>query len=179
MWCMNCRNVRINSVAALILSLLGAAFFAVGRILVGVDGWLVFYSVPAGVIAALALLALWFIPVRHVKDGPQAGPYKSFGWRESWAFIAVTVFLFLAGFFMVDTGDTEESVKSVFTQLVGRRALDLSSTLCLLCVLGVIVSYIVGVVVAVKGRKGEIQDRGQANIPSPTKPVSPTPGGMR
>ena len=71
------------------------------------------------------------------------------------------MFLFLAGFFMVDTGDTEESVKSVFTQLVGRRALDLSSTLCLLCVLGVIVSYIVGVVVAVKGRKGEIQDRGQ------------------
>lgn len=68
MWCMNCRNVRINSIAALILSLLGAAFFAVGRILFGVGGWLVFYSVPAGVIAALALLALWFIPVRHVKD---------------------------------------------------------------------------------------------------------------
>ncbi|MDK6494291.1 hypothetical protein QP172_11255 [Corynebacterium coyleae] len=65
---MNCRDVRINSVAALILSLLGAAFFAVGRILFGVGGWLVFYSVPAGVIAALALLALWFIPVRHVKD---------------------------------------------------------------------------------------------------------------
>ena len=40
--------------------------------------------------------------------------------RLSWSFIAVTVFLFLAGFFMVDTGDTEERVKSAFTQFVGR-----------------------------------------------------------
>lgn len=150
---MNYRNVRINSVAALVLSMLGTAFFAFGRMFFGVGGWMIFYSIPAGFFVALLLIALWFIPVRSVKEGPGAGPFKSFGWRESWAFIAVTVFLFLAGFFMVDTGDTEESVKSVFTQLVGRWALEFSSTLCLLCVLGVIVAYIVGVVVAVKGRK--------------------------
>lgn len=67
-WCINCRNVRINSVVAVVLSLLGTAFFALGRILFGMGGWLVFYSVPAGILAALALLALWFISVRHVKD---------------------------------------------------------------------------------------------------------------
>ena len=37
---------------------------------------------------------------------------------------------------------------------MGRSASELSSTLCLLSVLGVVVSYIVGVVVSVKGRKG-------------------------
>ena len=42
MWCMNCRDVRINSDAALILSVLVAAFYAVVRILFGVGGWLVF-----------------------------------------------------------------------------------------------------------------------------------------
>ena len=151
---MNYRNVRINSVAALVLSLFGTAFFAFGRMFFGVGGWLIFYSIPAGLFVALLLLALWFIPVRSVKEGPGAGPFKSFGWRESWAFIAVTVFLVLAGFFMVDTGDTEESVNSVFTKLVGRSALDLSWTLCLFSVLGVVVSYIVGVIVSVKGRKG-------------------------
>ena len=43
------------------------------------------------------------------ETGPETGPetrqYKAFGWRESWAFIAVTVFLSLAGFFMVDGGE--------------------------------------------------------------------------
>lgn len=155
MRCMSYRNVHISSAAALVLSLLGAAFFALGRVMFGVGGWMVFYTVPLGVIVAVALLALWFIPVRSVKERP----YKTFGWRESWVFIAMTVFLFLAGFFLVDGGDTEESVKSAFTQFVGREALELSSLLFLLCALGVIVSYIVGVVVAVIGRRGAAKER--------------------
>ena len=154
---MNYRNVRINTVAALVLSLSAAAFFAFGRLFFGVGGWLIFYSIPAGLFVALLLIALWFIPVRGGKAGLEAGLFKSFGWRESWAFIAVTVFLFLSGFFMVDFGDTEDSIKSVFTQLVGLWALDLSWILCLLSILGVVVSYIVGVVVSAKGRKGGAQ----------------------
>ncbi|MDK8307413.1 hypothetical protein QP866_11925 [Corynebacterium imitans] len=61
---MNYRNVRLNSVAALVLGLLGVAFFALGWVMFGVVGR-----------------------------------------RESWAFFAVAVFLFLAGFFMVDGGE--------------------------------------------------------------------------
>ena len=152
---MNYRNLRINSVAALVLSMFGTAFFAFGRMFFGVGGWMIFYSIPAGFFVALLLIALWFIPVRSVKEKS----YKTFGWRESWAFIAMTVFLFLAGFFIVDGGDTEESVKSAFTQFVGREALELSSLLFLLCALGVIVSYIVGVVVAVIGRRGAAKER--------------------
>lgn len=153
---MKYRNVRINSVTALILSLSGAAFFALGRTMFGVGGWFVFFSIPAAGIVAVAFLCLWLIPVRRVKERAEAGPYKAFGWRESWAFIAVTAFLFLAGFFMVDAGDTEESVKSAFTQIVRRWALELSSILFWLCALGVIVSYVVGVVVAVKGRRSAV-----------------------
>ena len=155
---MKYRSVHINSVAALVLSLLGAAFFALGRAMFGVSGWFAFISVPAGVIVAVALVCLWSIPVRIVKEYPESGPYKAFGWRESWAFIAMTVFLFLAGFFIVDSGDTEESVKSVFTVFVGRWAIELSAALFWLCVLGVIASYIAGVVVAVQGRKSAAND---------------------
>ncbi|NTS21632.1 hypothetical protein HT105_21690 [Bacteroides fragilis] len=114
---------------------------------------------------AIALLGLWFIPVRSVKEDADAGTYKAFGWRESWAFIAVTAFLFLTGFFMVDSGDTDESVKSAFTQIVGRWALDLSAVLFWLCCLGMIGSYIVGVVVAVKRRKTVAEDSTQRSGP--------------
>ena len=164
---MNYRNVHIGSVMALVLSLLAAAFFALGRAMFGVSGWFAFISVPAGLIVAVALVGLWSIPVRIVKEHPESGSYKAFGWRESWAFIAVTVFLFLAGFFMVDGGDTEDSVKSVFTLLVGRQATELSALLCWLCLLGAIVSYIVSLVVAVKGRIKDAEDR--VSFPGPTE----------
>ena len=162
---MKYRNVHISSVVALVLSLLGAAFFAVGRVIFDVGGWAAFFSIPAGGIVAIALLGLWFIPVRSVKEDAEDGTAKAFGCRESWSFIAVTVFLFLAGFFMVDLGDTDESVKSAFTQIVGRWALDLSAILFWLCVLGVIVSYIVGVVMAVKGRRAAAEGPTQSSNP--------------
>ncbi|WP_293770636.1 hypothetical protein [uncultured Corynebacterium sp.] len=51
-------------------------------------------------------------------------------------------------------------MKSAFTQIVGRRALDLSSALFWISVFGVIASYVIGVVVSVKGRNSA--DEGQA-----------------
>ena len=116
---------------------------------------------------AVALVCLWSIPVRIVKEYPESGPYKAFGWRESWAFIAVTVFLFLAGFFMVDFGDTEDSVNSVFTVFVGPWALKLSGTLFYLCVIGAFASYIAGIVVAVDGRKGAVN--GETSMSGPAE----------
>lgn len=64
MRCINDRDVRLNSVAALVLGLLGVAFFALEWVMFGVVGR-----------------------------------------RESWAFFAVAMFLFPAGFFMVDGGE--------------------------------------------------------------------------
>ncbi len=170
---MKYRNVQISSVAALVMSLLGAAFFALGRVIFGVGGWAAFFSIPAGGIVAVALLGLWWIPVRSVKEEPEAGTYKAFGWRESWAFIAVTVFLFLAGFFMVDLGDTDESVKSAFTQIVGRWALDLSSVLFWISAFGVIASYVIGVVVSVKGRNAADEGQTQSSGPKDLDEANP------
>ncbi|KXU17688.1 hypothetical protein WM41_1725 [Corynebacterium simulans] len=45
---MKYRNVNISSVAALVMSLLGAAFFALGRVIFDVGGWAAFFSIPAG-----------------------------------------------------------------------------------------------------------------------------------
>ncbi|MBU5655713.1 MAG: hypothetical protein ACYCDI_00010 [Corynebacterium aurimucosum] len=56
-------------------------------------------------------------------------------------------------------------MKSAFTQIVGRWALELSAVLFWLCVLGVIVSYIVGVVLAVKGRNAVAEDLAQSPGP--------------
>ena len=162
---MKYRNVQISSVAALVMGLLGAAFFALGRVIFDVGGWLAFFTLPVGGIVVLALLVLWLIPVRIPMEDEAGGTYKAFGWRESWAFIAVTVFLFLAGFFIVDLADTDESVKSAFTQIVGRWALDLSSVLFWISVFGVIASYVIGVVVSVKGRNAADEDQTPSSDP--------------
>ena len=79
---MKYRNVQISSVAALVMSLLGAAFFALGRVIFGVGGWFAFFTLPIGGIVVLALLVLWLIPVRTPMEDEGGGTYKAFGWRE-------------------------------------------------------------------------------------------------
>ena len=53
----------------------------------------------------------------------------------------------------MDFTNVEEDAKSMFTVLVGRRAKLVSEVLCLLSFVGAVVSYIVALVVAKKGRK--------------------------
>lgn len=149
---MNLKNFQIDAVAALIMSFGAAAFFGIGRFLVGAEGWFIFMTLPASIVIAVLLLALWTILVRIDTTDSSGASHKVFGWQESWSLIATSTFLFLAGFFLVDFTDVAYSEKSVFTLFVGQRANDVSEVLFLISCVGAGVSYIVGFVAAVRGR---------------------------
>lgn len=121
--------------------------------LFGVLGWYMLVTISLSFVFAGGLYVLWKIPVRIDVEDSSGVSHKVFGWRESWAFIIVSAFLVLTGFFLVDFIDVEEGTKSMFTVLVGRRAKLISEVLCLLSFVGAVVSYIVALVVAIKGRK--------------------------
>lgn len=150
---MNLKGFQLDTFLALVMALGSAAFLALGRMLFGALGWYIFVTIPLSFVFAGGLYVLWKIPVRIDVEDSSGVSHKVFGWRESWAFIIVSAFLVLTGFFLVDFTDVEEDTKSMFTVLVGRRAKLISEVLCLLSFVGAIVSYIVALVVAIKGRK--------------------------
>ncbi|WP_298074446.1 hypothetical protein [uncultured Corynebacterium sp.] len=150
---MNLKGFQLDTFLALVMALSSAAFLALGRMLFGALGWYMFVTIPLSFVFAGGLYVLWKIPVRIDVEDSSGVSHKVFGWRESWAFIIVSAFLVLTGFFLVDFTDVEEDTKSMFTVLVGRRANKISEVLCLLSFVGAVVSYIVALVVAIKGRK--------------------------
>lgn len=150
---MNLKGFQLDTFLALVMALSSAAFLALGRMLFGALGWYIFVTIPLSFVFAGGLYVLWKVPVRIDAEDSSGVSHKVFGWRESWAFIIVSAFLVLTGFFLVDFTDVEEDTKSMFTVLVGRRAKLISEVLCLLSFVGAIVSYIVALVVAIKGRK--------------------------
>jgi hypothetical protein len=150
---MNLKGFQLDTFLALVMALGSAAFLALGRMLFGALGWYMLVTIPLSFVFAGGLYVLWKIPVRIDVEDSSGVSYKVFGWRESWGLIIVSAFLVLTGFFLVDFTDVEEDTKSMFTVLVGRRANKISEVLCLLSFVGAIVSYIVALVVAIKGRK--------------------------
>lgn len=150
---MNLKGFQLDTFLALVMALGSAAFLGLGRMLFGALGWYMLVTIPLSFVFAGGLYVLWKIPVRIDVEDSSGVSHKVFGWRESWAFIIVSAFLVLTGFFLVDFTDVEEDTKSMFTVLVGRRANKISEVLCLLSFVGAVVSYIVALVVAIKGRK--------------------------
>lgn len=150
---MNLKGFQLDTFLALVMALGSAAFLGLGRMLFGALGWYMLVTIPLSFVFAGGLYVLWKIPVRIDVEDSSGVSHKVFGWRESWGLIIVSAFLVLTGFFLVDFTDVEEDTKSMFTVLVGRRANKISEVLCLLSFVGVVVSYIVALVVAIKGRK--------------------------
>lgn len=150
---MNLKGFQLDTSLALVMVLGSAAFLGVGRMIFGALGWYMLVTFPLSFVFAVALYILWKVPVHIDAEDSSGVSHKVFGWRESWAFIIVSAFLVLTGFFLVDITDVEEDTKSMFTVLVGRQANKISEVLCLLSFVGAVVSYIVALVVAIKGRK--------------------------
>ncbi|MCG7268021.1 MULTISPECIES: hypothetical protein [unclassified Corynebacterium] len=150
---MNLKGFQLDTFLALVMVLGSAAFLGVGRMLFGALGWYMLVTIPLSFVFAVALYALWKVPVRIDAEDSSGVSHKVFDWRESWALIIVSTFLVLTGFFLVDFDDTDHGTKSMFTVLVGRQANKVSEVLCLLSFVGAILSYIVALVVAVRGRK--------------------------
>ena len=111
-----------------------------GRVVFGVGGWffLVFmFSVVPVVLVALVLTTTLAYT--------QQGRPRSLTAVQAWAQLATWVSLFLFGAFCPDFGDTEDSERSLLTQLFGwsRGVLDLSYTLTIACALAAFVTYLV------------------------------------
>lgn len=155
---MNLKGFQLDAFLALVMVLGSAAFLGVGRMIFGALGWYMLVTFPLSFVFAVALYILWKVPVRIDAEDSSGVSHKVFGWRESWAFIIVSAFLVLTGFFLVDITDVEEGTKSMFTVLAGRRAKKISEVLCLLSFVGAVVSYFVALVVAVRGRR-KAEDR--------------------
>ncbi|WP_034987025.1 hypothetical protein [Corynebacterium jeikeium] len=96
---MNLKGFQLDTFLALVMALGSAAFLALGRMLFGALGWYIFVTIPLSFVFAGGLYVLWKIPVRIDVEDSSGVSHKVFGWRESWAFIIVSAFLVLTGFF--------------------------------------------------------------------------------
>lgn len=152
---MTLKGFQLDTFLALVMALGSAAFLGLGRMLFGALGWYMFVTIPLSLMFAFALYVLWKGPVRIDVEDSSGVSHKVFGWRESWGLTIVSAFLVLTGFFLVDFDDTDHGAKSMFTVLVGRQAIKISEVLCLLSFVGAVVSYVVALVVAIRGRRSD------------------------
>lgn len=96
---MNLKGFQLDTFLALVMVLGSAAFLGLGRMLFGALGWYMLVTIPLSFVFAGGLYVLWKVPVRIDAEDSSGVSHKVFGWRESWAFIIVSAFLVLTGFF--------------------------------------------------------------------------------
>ena len=115
------------------------AWVWLGRIVFGVGGWFLFIFLLTVVPVVLTALA-----TTTVLAYTQRGRPRALTPLQAWAQLATWVGLLLFGAFCPDFGDTEDSERSLLTQLFGwsRGALDLSYTLTIACALAAFVTYL-------------------------------------
>ncbi|MGZ8738867.1 MAG: hypothetical protein ACXWW7_17005 [Nocardioides sp.] len=132
------------------LNLLLIAWVWFGRVFFGVGGWflLIFMMtvVPVLLIGLLLTTVLAFT---------QPGRPRSLTRPQAQAQLATWVGMFLAGAFVPDFGDTEESYTSLLTQLFGRSdaLLDLSWTLMTVFAGASLVAWVILLVTLTGGRR--------------------------
>ena len=91
-------------------------------------GWWTFILLMCFPVLAVPLLTVFLFYFRA--DVKASGHLPSDQANRLWLTHFV---LFLAGFFLVDGGDTSDSIGSVFTNLVGPEQAELSGTLFAIC----------------------------------------------
>ncbi len=138
----------------LLMSLFVPLWLTVGRGLLGSFGWMTFmmimFVIPLLLPPALTLL---FTTRADVK---KSGHLTRSEATSLWLFNAVYI---LFGFFLVDGGDTEDSMGSVFSKLLGSDWIDISSYIAFgLLVLGMFLGLLV-LKDAIVGRRRMAQDQ--------------------
>lgn len=98
-------------------------WLTIGRMLLGVGGWGIFFYIRVAVPALLVILPI--IAYMAIVSTPKGG-IRGYNAVVLWVTYAL---IFLQGFFAVDGGDTEESVGSVASHLFGRGFIDASTSL--------------------------------------------------
>jgi hypothetical protein len=151
----------------------------IGRALFGSGGWwmLIFLvSVTPAMIVALTVTSILAIRQRQ----PASVGFLTNG--QFWWLLAMWASLLLFGFFVVDFGDTRESISSAFSQLAGAAAVDASNALSLVVFVTAIGAYVGLLIQLIIGQGGRLERRSlqQQTLPDPLGwapgPLSPPEG---
>jgi len=124
----------------------------IGRALFGSGGWwmvIFLVSVTPAMIVLLTITSILAIRQRQ----PASIGYLTNG--QFWCLLTMWLSLLFFGFFIVDFGDTKESISSAFSQVVGASAVDTSNALSLIFFVAAIAAYVgllIALIIAQDGR---------------------------
>lgn len=137
------------------VDLLLVAWVWIGRIVFGVGGW--FFLVF--LISVVPVLLLAFL-VTTVLAYTQPGRPRALTRTQTVAQLVTWLALLVAGAFMPDFGDTDDSHISLLTQVFGRSdaALNVSYTIVLAAGAVAVVAYVVLLVALIAGRTHQAAD---------------------
>ena len=76
---------------------------------------------------------------------------------QFWCLVTMWLSLLLFGFFVVDFGDTKESISSAFSQVVGTAAVDASNALSIIFFVTAIAAYVGLLVQLIIGQDGRLE----------------------
>jgi hypothetical protein len=138
----------------------------IGRALFGSGGWwMVIFLVSVTPVMILALTITSILAIRQRQ--PASVGFLTNG--QFWCLTTMWLSLLLFGFFVVDFGDTKESISSAFSQLAGTAAVDASNTLSIIFFVTSIAAYIGLLIQLIIGQDGRLErkSRQQQTISDP------------
>jgi hypothetical protein len=133
----------------------------IGRALFSAAGWWVLLFIFTVVPVLFIALAVTTILAIRQRQPASSGRVTI---TQFWCLLGLWVSLFLVGLFLVDFGDTKESERSAFTQVVGSSALDASAGLSGIFLLTSIVAYFGLLVALISGQQGRLDRKNSAEL---------------
>jgi len=138
----------------------------IGRALFGSGGWwmvIFLVSVTPAMIVLLTITSILAIRQRQ----PAGVGFMTNG--QFWCLVTMWASLLLFGFFVVDFGDTKESISSAFSQVVGTDAVDTSNALSIVFFVIAVVAYVGLLIQLIVGQDGRLErkNRQQQTLSDP------------
>lgn len=144
----------------------------IGRAAFGSGGWwiLIFlFSVTPAMIVLLTITSILAIRQRQ----PASIGFLTNG--QFWCLVTMWLSLLLFGFFVVDFGDTKESISSAFSQVAGTAVIDVSNSLSLVFFVAAVAAYVALLIQLIIGQDGRTERKSRQVQPL-SDPLGWAPG---
>lgn len=150
----------------------------IGRALFGSGGWWIFIFLISVTPAMIVLLTVTSVLAIRQRQPASIGFLTN---GQFWCLLTMWLSLLLFGFFVVDFGDTKESISSAFSQLAGTAAVDASNDLSLVFFVAAIAAYVGLLIQLIIGQEGHAERKSRQvqllSDPLGWPPGPPTPPG--